>query len=189
MGEALSAAQAGFYRNSQGCGWCGRNPPCSSPWFLLEFPALWLVWANPLLQPKLVLTKFPEVCLAWAKPFLQFRRVFIGIPSAAVGVGGTPSAAQSIFYRNSQTCGWRGRSHFCSLGLQCIQIFTVTSRAANGVAGALTLVFQGISRTANRVAQLFTQSKPVFAEFPEPWQVQANPLQTEHNSAIPWAKQ
>ena len=163
MGEALSAAQAGFYRNSQGCGWGGRNPPCSSPWFLLEFPELWLLWANPLLQPKVVLTKFPEVCLAWAKPFLQPWRVFIGIPSAAVGVGGTPSAAQAGFYRNSRTCGWRKRNHFCSLGLQCIQISTGTSRAANGVAGALTLVFQAIFRTANRVAQPFT--------FPEPWQV------------------
>ena len=37
-GEPLSAAQAGFYRNSQSCGWCGRNPFRSPGWFLLGTP-------------------------------------------------------------------------------------------------------------------------------------------------------
>ena len=59
VGEPLSAAQAGF---------------------LQKFPEVCLAWAQPLLQPRLVLPKFLEVCLAWAKPFQQHRLVFTGTP-------------------------------------------------------------------------------------------------------------
>ena len=130
-GEPLSAAQAGFYRNSQSCGWCGRNPFCSPGWFLLEFPELWLVWAKPLLQPRLGFTKIPGVCLAWAKPFLQPKLVFTRIPRGVLGVGETLSAAQTGFYKNSQRCAWHRRSLFCSPGC-----FTGISRPVNNVSGA-----------------------------------------------------
>ena len=102
VGGPLSAAQAGFYRNSKGCGWCGRNPFCSPGWFLYEFPKLWLVWAKSFLQPKLVFTEISrEVCLAWAQPLRQSRLVLTRIPRGVLGVGKTPSAAQACFHRNS----------------------------------------------------------------------------------------
>ena len=106
----LSAAQAGFHRNSQSCGWCGRSPFCSPSWFLHEFPKLWLVWAKPFLQPRLVFTE---------------------IPKGVLGVGETLSAAQTGFYKNSQRCAWHRRSLFCSPGC-----FTGISRPVNNVSGA-----------------------------------------------------
>ena len=47
---------------------------------------------------------------------VQPRLVSTGISRAAVGVGEPLSLAQSCFYKNSQSCGWCGRSPSCSPG-------------------------------------------------------------------------
>ena len=101
----------------------------------------------------------------WAKPFPNLA--FTRIPRAVVGVGEALSAVQAGFYWHSQSCGWCGRTSFCSSGwflqkfpevclawakplLQPRLVFTGIPRGVFGVGETLSAALAGFHWNSQR---------------------------------------